>query len=40
MAADEGALRHMIRDPRYWRDRDPAILRKVSDGFKRLYPQE
>ena len=39
-AADEGALRRMIRDPRYWRDRDPAILRKVSDGFKRLYPQE
>lgn len=39
-AADEGALRRMIRDPRYWRDRDPAFVRKVSEGFKRLYPDE
>jgi hypothetical protein len=39
-AADEGTLRAMIRDPRYWRDRNPALLRKVSDGFKRLYPDE
>jgi hypothetical protein len=37
-AADEGTLRALIRDPRYWRDRYPAILRQVRDGFKRLYP--
>ncbi|MBP5858456.1 hypothetical protein KAJ83_15655 [Marivibrio halodurans] len=34
----EDQLRRKMRDPRYWRDRDPAIQREVSDGFKRLYP--
>jgi hypothetical protein len=28
----------MMRDPRYWRDRDPAFIAQVTEGFKRLYP--
>ena len=30
-------LHAMMRDPKYWRDRDPAFVAKVTDGFKRLY---
>jgi hypothetical protein len=37
-ARDED-LDRMIRDPRYWKDKDPAFVRKVTDGFKRLYPE-
>lgn len=36
-APDEEALRRMMRDPRYWRDKDPTILNQVSEGFRRLY---
>lgn len=35
---DEASLRRMIRDPRYWRDRDESVIRRVSEGFNRLYP--
>jgi hypothetical protein len=34
---DEGRLQTMMRDPRYWRDRDPALIREVTEGFRRLY---
>lgn len=34
---DEKELQQMMRDPRYWRDKDPAFVDKVSKGFKRLY---
>lgn len=27
----------MIRDPRYWRDKDPSFIAQVTDGFKRKY---
>lgn len=30
-------LRHMMRDPKYWRDRDPEYVRKIESGFKKLY---
>lgn len=30
-------LNSMMRDPRYWRDRDPAFIAKVTEGFKRHY---
>ena len=33
----EDELRSMVRDPRYWRDKDPSYIRKVSDGFRKLY---
>jgi hypothetical protein len=35
---DAPTLSQMMRDPRYWRDRDPAVIAKVTDGFRRLYP--
>jgi hypothetical protein len=34
---DEAALQQMMRDPRYWRDRDPALIARVTEGFSRLY---
>lgn len=36
-AADEGELRRMMQDPRYWRDRDPAYVSEVTRGFERLF---
>jgi hypothetical protein len=35
---NEEDLHKMMRDPRYWRDRDPALLAKVTEGFRQLYP--
>jgi len=37
-ASGEDDLRAMIRDPKYWRDRDPSVIARVTDGFRRLYP--
>jgi hypothetical protein len=34
---DRGELATKMRDPRYWRDRDPAFVAEVTDRFKRLY---
>ncbi|MBP2232654.1 hypothetical protein J2847_005985 [Azospirillum agricola] len=34
----EADLRTLMRDPRYWRDRDPSVIARVTDGFQRLYP--
>lgn len=30
-------LREMMKDPRYWRDQEPEYVRKVENGFKKLY---
>ncbi|NQZ14819.1 MAG: hypothetical protein HRT94_08380 [Alphaproteobacteria bacterium] len=30
-------LQSMMRDPKYWRDRDPSFIAKVTEGFQRLY---
>ncbi len=30
-------LRNMMRDPKYWRDKDPEYVRKIENGFKKLY---
>ena len=30
-------LRRMMRDPKYWRDGDPEYVRKIENGFKKLY---
>lgn len=35
-STDEGELRAMMRDPRYWRTREPEFVRRVTDGFRRL----
>jgi hypothetical protein len=37
MGGDHGALNRMVADPRYWRDRDPAFIAQVTEGFRRLY---
>lgn len=37
-AVSEDGLRQMMQDPRYWRDHDPALVGRVRDGFKRLFP--
>ena len=29
----------MMRDPRYWRERDATFVAQVTEGFQRLYPQ-
>ena len=36
---DEG-LRNMIKDPKYWKDNDPETVRKVEEGFKKLYQKD
>lgn len=33
----EADLRVLMRDPRYWRDRDPAVVARVTEGYQRLY---
>lgn len=39
-AMAEGELHALMRDPRYWRDRDQGLINRVTDGFRRLYPGE
>lgn len=34
----EDALKELMRDPGYWRDKNPSILAQVEQGFKLLYP--
>lgn len=36
-ADGEKDLHSMMRDPRYWRDRDSAFISKVTEGFQTLY---
>ena len=33
----EQDLQSMMRDPKYWRDKDPAVVAKVTEGFKTIY---
>jgi hypothetical protein len=33
----ESDLRSMMRDPRYYRDRDPSFVAKVTEGFRKIY---
>jgi hypothetical protein len=37
---EEADLARMMRDPRYWRDRDPSFVSQVTEGFKLLYPSQ
>ena len=30
-------LQTMMRDPRYWREKDPSFVAKVTEGFQRMY---
>ncbi|TXH13838.1 MAG: hypothetical protein E6R03_10565 [Hyphomicrobiaceae bacterium] len=36
----ETDLHSMMKDPKYWRDRDPAFIKKVTDGYQKLYPNK
>lgn len=36
-ALDEKQLTKMMQDPRYWRDRNPDFIAKVTEGFQNLY---
>ncbi|MEQ8966188.1 MAG: hypothetical protein RID91_10210 [Azospirillaceae bacterium] len=36
---DRDAVEALMRDPRYWRDKDPGVVAKVTEGFKRMYPE-
>ncbi len=38
LAVTEDSLRELIRDPRYWRDRDPEIVQRVTAGYRSLFP--
>ena len=35
---NEQSLRKMMKDPRYWRDKDTAYINKITKGFEKLYP--
>lgn len=34
---EEQELRNLMKDPRYWKLQDPEIVKRVEEGFKRLY---
>jgi hypothetical protein len=34
---DQAALDELMRDPKYWRERDPDIVARVTRGFQELY---
>lgn len=35
--ADEKSLDAMMKDPKYWKDKDPAFIAKVTKGFENIY---
>jgi hypothetical protein len=36
----EAGLKQLMRDPRYWKHQDPAIVEQVREGFRRLYHEK
>lgn len=36
----ERKLKELMKDPRYWRDHDPAYAARIHKGFEELYPDE
>ena len=34
----QNELDALVRDPRYWRDHEPDLVKRVEEGFRRLYP--
>lgn len=37
---DESHIRSLMQNPKYWRDRDPSFIAKVSEGFQKLYGEK
>ena len=33
----EASLKRLMQDPKYWKQQDPELLKRVEEGFKRLY---
>ena len=33
----DAELRRMMRNPKYWRDHDAEYVRKIENGFRKLY---
>ena len=33
----EADLKAMMRDPKYWKEKDPQFIAKVTEGFKKMY---
>jgi hypothetical protein len=38
--SSETDLKRMMKDPRYWKDRDPSYVAQVREGFRALYPEK
>lgn len=36
-AVDEAEIKKLMQSPQYWRDKDPGVVAKVTDGFRKLY---
>lgn len=36
-SGDMNELKSMMRDPKYWKEKDPAFVAKVTEGFKKMY---
>jgi len=36
----EAGLKQLMRDPRYWKHQDPAVVDQVREGFRRLYHEK
>lgn len=36
-ASGEDDLHSMIKNPKYWRDKDPSFIAKVTEGFEKIY---
>lgn len=34
---EEKELKALMQSPKYWRDQDPEMVKRVEEGFKRLY---
>ena len=34
---DEMTLRRLMQDPKYWKQQDPELVKRVERGFRRLY---
>ena len=37
LQAGDEELKNMVRDPKYWRDKDPAFVAKVTQAFQDFY---
>lgn len=34
---NEESLRKLMQDPKYWKEQDPVLTKRVEEGFKRIY---